>query len=154
MRSYESYQKEIESVVLEVLRTGPYILGEQVKAFEKEFAKAIGVEHCIGFGNGLEAIMLGIRALNIGPGDEVIVQANTYIATVLGVTQNGAVPVFVEPGPYYNIDAIAIEKNITKRTKAILVTHLYGQATEMAYIQEICKSRGIILLNSRVEYRL
>lgn len=145
-RGFQRYQEEYEEKALKVLRSGWYVLGNEVKTFEEEFAKAIGAKYCVGVDNGLNAIALGIRALGIGQGDEVIVQANTYIATVLGATQNGATPVFVEPNSYYNLDAQKIEEKITCKTKAVLVTHLYGQATEMAEIQDICKKNGLYLL--------
>lgn len=145
-RSFLLYQDELEKKALEVLRSGWYVLGKEVREFEIEFANAIGSKFCVGVDNGLNAIMLGIKALGIGPGDEVIIQANTYIATVLGVTMNRATPVFVEPTPYYNIDPKRIEQCITKKTKAILVTHLYGQATEMVRILDICICRKLYLL--------
>ena len=145
-RSFVMYQDELEEKVIEVLRSGWFVLGNEVKNFEHEFANAIGSKYCMGVDNGLNAIGLGIKALEIGPGDEVIIQANTYIATVLGVTMHGATPVFVEPTPYYNMDPKQIEKSITKRTKAVLVTHLYGQATEMHEISDICRSNNLYLI--------
>ncbi len=145
-RGFEMYQDEIEAKALEVLRSGWYVLGREVKNFEEEFAIAIGSKFCVGVDNGLNAIMLGTKALGIGPGDEVIIQANTYIATVLGVSMNGATPIFVEPTPCYNMDPKLIEQNISAETKAILVTHLYGQATEMREIVDICKRKKIYLL--------
>ena len=140
------YQTAYEEKALEVLRSGSYILGKEVSAFESEFSKYIGTKYCIGVDNGLNAIALGIRALGIGSGDEVIVQANTYIATILGISHNGATPVFVDANAYHNIDVDKIESCITKRTKAVLVTHLYGQACEMRAISEICKKHNIYLL--------
>lgn len=145
-RGFQLFQEELENKALDVLRSGWYILGNEVKNFESEFANAIGTKYCIGVDNGLNAIMLGIKALGIGPGDEVIVQANTYIATVLGITMNGATPVFVEPTPFYNMDPELIEEKVTERTKAVLVTHLYGQATEMTKIVELCNRKGFYLI--------
>lgn len=145
-RGFKMYQDEFESKAIEVLRSGWYVLGNEVKNFEDEFADAIGSKYCVGVDNGLNAISLGVKALGIGPGDEVITQANTYIATILGVTINGATPIFVEPNSFYNIDTELIEQKITEKTKAILVTHLYGQATEMCKILEICKRRNLYLL--------
>lgn len=145
-RSFELYQEELEQKALEILRSGWYILGKEVESFEKEFAEAIGSKYCVGVGNGLDAIKLGIQALGIGPGDNVLVQANTYIATVLGVTLNGALPIFVEPTPYYNIDPKLIEENLTECTKAVLVTHLYGQASEMDEIAALCREKNLVLL--------
>ena len=125
-RGFKLYQDEYEKKAVEVLRSGWYILGEEVKNFEIEFAKALGKDcYCAGVDNGLDAILLGLIASGIKPGDEIIVQANGYIATMLGVMQCGAVPVFVEPDEYYQLDAKNIENAITDKTKAVLVTHLY-----------------------------
>ena len=145
-RLYEKYADEFENATLAVLRSGWYVLGENVKQFEKEFADSIGSKHCVGVDNGTNAIKIGIQALGIKCGDEVIVQSNTYIATVLGITSNGATPVFVEPNDFFNMDDSYLESLITSRTKAIIVTHLYGQATKMDKIMSICKSHGLYLL--------
>lgn len=145
-RLFKKYQKEFEKAALDVLRSGKYILGDNVKLFEKEFAKSIGTKYCVGVDNGTNAIKLGFQALGIGKGDEVLVQANTYIATVLGITANGATPVFVEPNNFYNMDENDIEKRITKQTKAIIVTHLYGQATKMDKIISLCEKHKLYLL--------
>lgn len=131
------YQEEFEAKALEVLRSGWYILGNELRQFEEEFASYIGSRYCVGLASGLDALWIAFRALGIGKGDEVIVQANTYIASVMGITINGATPVFVEPDEYYNIDVDKIEENITSRTKAILVVHLYGQASHMKPIVEL-----------------
>jgi Predicted pyridoxal phosphate-dependent enzyme apparently involved in regulation of cell wall biogenesis len=144
--NYQLYQRELEEKAIEVLRSGWYILGYEVEQFENEFAKAVGTKFCVGVDNGLNAISLGIKALNIGKGDEVLIQANTYIATVLGVTMHGATPIFIEPTQYYNMDPCQIEKHITPKTKAILVTHLYGQASEMKEIVNICRKQNLYLL--------
>ena len=127
-RQFFQYQQEYEEAALRVLRSGWYVLGNEVKQFEEEFAAFTGRKYCVGLNSGLDALIMSVRALGIGQGDEVIVQANTYIATVLGITENGAIPVFVEPDEYYNIDADKIEAAITDKTKAIMVVHLYGQA--------------------------
>lgn len=137
------YQNELENKVLEVLRSGWYILGNEVKCFESEFAAYIGTQYCVGLASGLDALILAFRALKIGNGDEVIVQGNTYIASVMGITLNGATPVFVDPDEYYNIETSEIEKKITSRTKAILVTHLYGQSTDMASIMKIASEYNL-----------
>lgn len=145
-RSFRLYQKEYEDKALEVLRSGWYVLGREVEGFEQEFADALGGGcYCAGVDNGLNAIHLGLRASGISEGDEVIVQANGYIATMLGVLHCGAKPVFVEPDEYYQLDANCIERAITERTKAVLVTHLYGLATRMEPILEICKKHGLML---------
>ena len=117
-RQFQMYQKEYEQAALRVLRSGWYVLGNEVEQFEKEFARFTGRKYCVGLNSGLDALIMSVRALGIGSGDEVIVQANTYIATVLGITENGATPVFVEPDEYFNIDANKIEQAITDKTKA------------------------------------
>ena len=136
-RQFQMYQQEYEEAALRVLRSGWYILGNEVKQFEEEFAAYTGRKYCVGLNSGLDALIMSVRALGIGEGDEVIVQANTYIATVLGITENGATPVFVEPDEYFNLDAERIEAAITDKTKAIMVVHLYGQASNMNRILEI-----------------
>lgn len=145
-RGYELYQAEYEEKALNVLRSGWYILGNEVRCFEEEFAVAHSIQNCVGVDNGLNAISLGLLALEIGLGDEVILQANSYVATVLAVTHNCAVPVFVEPDEYYNIDVAKIEEKITPKTKAVIVTHLYGQASEMDRIVEICSKHNLFLI--------
>ena len=145
LRLFKKYKTEFENAALDVLNSGWYILGKKGDEFETEFAKQIGSSYCVGVDNATNALFLGINALGIGPGDEVIVQSNTYIATVLGITRNGATPVFVEPNKFYNMDS-NIEKHITNKTKAVLVTHLFGQATNMANILKICKEKSIFLL--------
>lgn len=145
-RGFYMYQEEFETKALEVLRSGWYVLGNEVKEFEKEFADYIGAKHCVGLASGLDALWIAFRILGIGKGDEVIVQANTYIASVMGITINGATPVFVEPDEYYNIDADKIEEKITERTKAVLVVHLYGQASNMKKIVDICKKHDLRLV--------
>ena len=145
-RGFKLFQKEYEERAIEVLRSGWYVLGKQVTSFEEEFAKALGGDcYCAGVDNGLDAILVGLMAAGIQPGDEIIVQANGYIATMLGIIQCGAVPVFVEPDEYYQLDVKNIEKAITKRTKAVLVTHLYGLATRMDPIVDICKANKLML---------
>lgn len=145
-RGFLRYQQEFEEKALEVLRSGWYVLGKEVEAFEQEFAAYTGAAHCVGLASGLDALWLAFRILGIGAGDEVIVQANTYIASVMGITINGATPVFVEPDAYYNMDAAAIEEKITERTKAVLVVHLYGQASQMDEIVRICQKYKLRLV--------
>jgi len=145
-RGFQKYQKEFEQKALDVLRSGWYVLGREVDAFEKEFAKFVGTKCCVGVGSGLDALHLAIRALHIGQGDEVIVQGNTYIASVMGITMNGAVPVFVEPDEFYQIDADRIEEKITSKTKAIMVVHLYGQVAQMDQIVSICEKYHLKLI--------
>lgn len=136
-RQFDLYASEYEEKALSVLRSGWYILGEEVKRFEEEWARYIGAKFCVGLASGLDALWISFRLLGIGIGDEVIVSANAYIACVMGITMNGATPVFVEPDGYDNIDAERIELAITPRTKAILAVHLYGQSCDMDRITEI-----------------
>lgn len=145
-RGFYKYQTEFENKAIEVLRSGWYVLGNEVKSFENEFASYIGSKHCVGLASGLDALWIAFRVLGIGKGDEVIVQGNTYIASVMGISMNGATPIFVEPDEYYNIDASKIEDKITSKTKAILVVHLYGQASNMAPIVELCKKYNLRLV--------
>lgn len=145
-RGFYKYQEEFEAKALEVLRSGWYVLGREVEAFEKEFAAYAGARYCVGLASGLDALWIAFRLLGIGAGDEVIVQGNTYIASVMGITINGATPVFVEPDEYYNIDASRIEEKITKRTKAVLVVHLYGQCSNMGPVVDICRRHNLRLV--------
>ena len=142
-RQFFQYQQEYEEAALRVLRSGWYVVGNEVKQFEEEFAAFTGRKYCVGLNSGLDALIMSVRALGISQGDEVIVQANTYIATVLGITENGAIPVFVEPDECYNIDADKIEVAITDKTKAIMVVHLYGQASNMGKIMGISKKYNL-----------
>lgn len=145
-RGFYRYQEEFEKKALEVLRSGWYVLGKEVAAFEEEFAAYTGAKYCVGLASGLDALWLAFRILNIKEGDEVIVQGNTYIASVMGITINGATPVFVEPDDYYQINPAKIEEKITDRTKAVLVVHLYGQASDMAPVVELCKKYKLRLV--------
>ena len=136
-RQYSLHAEEYKKKACEVLDSGWYILGKEVKAFEEEWAKYIGAKYCVGLASGLDALWISFRLLNIGNGDEVIVCANAYIACVMGITMNGATPIFVEPDQYDNIDADKIEEKITDKTKAILAVHLYGQSCDMTKIMDI-----------------
>ena len=142
-RQYVKYQAEYEEAALRVLRSGWYVLGSELKQFESDYAKYYGVGHCIGVGNGLDSLRLALTALGISKGDEVIIQANTFIATALAITENGATPVFVEADEYFGIDINAIEAAITEKTKAIMVVHLYGQPVDMDGVMTIAKKHGL-----------
>lgn len=142
-RQFNLHAKEYEDKAVEVLRSGWYILGAEVQAFEREWADYIGAKYCVGLASGLDALWMSFRLLGIGSGDEVIVSANAYIACVMGITMNGATPVFVEPDQYDNIDAEKVEAAITPRTKAILAVHLYGQACDMTRIMEIAHKHNL-----------
>lgn len=141
---YLELQEQLDDAYRRVMLSGWYILGKEVEAFEAEFAAYCGVGHCIGVGNGLEALHLILRAMEIGPGDEVIVPANTYIATWLAVSYTGARPVPVEPdAETFNLDPELIEAAITPRTRAILPVHLYGQPADMGGIMAIARKHGL-----------
>lgn len=145
-RGFYQYQQEFEEKALEVLRSGWYVLGKEVTAFEEEFAAYTGAPFCVGLASGLDALWLAFRVLGIGPGDEVIVQANTYIASVMGITINGATPVFVEPDEHFGLDVGKIEEKITGRTKAVLAVHLYGMPCDMKRITDLCKKHRLYLV--------
>ncbi len=142
-RQYDLYAAEFEDKALQVLRGGWYVLGEEVAAFETEFARYTGAKYCVGLASGLDALWISFRLLAIGPGDEVIVSANAYVACVMGITINGATPVFVEPDAYGNLDAARVEAAVTPRCKAILAVHLYGQTCDMDQIMDVAGRRGL-----------
>ena len=145
-------REEIDAAIARVLDSGWYILGPEVEAFEAEFAGYCQADHAIGLANGLDALQLALRAMDVGPGDEVIVPSNTYIATWLAVSQCGAVPVPVEPDPAtYNIDPARIEAAITARTKVILPVHLYGQPAELDPILAIARKHGLRVLEDAAQ---
>lgn len=145
-RGFRMYQREFEEKALEVLRSGWYVLGREVSAFEEEFAAFLGAEACVGLASGLDALWIAFRLLEIGPGDEVLVQGNTYIASVMGITMNGATPVFVEPDSHFGMDPERLKEKLTPRTRAVLVTHLYGMASRMEEIAAFCKKHGLRLV--------
>ena len=149
---YEELREEIDEAVARVLRSGRYILGEEVEAFEEQFSAYCNASHAVGVGNGLDALHLAILACGIGPGDEVIVPSNTFIATWLAVTYAGAVPVPVEPDPAtHNLDPARIEAAITPRTKAILPTHLYGQPAHLDPMLEIARRHGLRVIEDAAQ---
>lgn len=150
--TYSELQSELDLAYQRVMSKGHYILGEEVELFEQEFATYCNVKYCIGVGNGLDALHLILRAYNIGPGDEVIVPTNTYIATWLAVSYCGATIVPVEPDiKTYNIDPTRIEAAITIRTKAILIVHLYGQIAEIDAIKKIADQHQIKLIEDAAQ---
>ena len=145
-RQFRQFQEEYEAAALRALRSGWYILGQELEAFETEYAAFHESPHCVGVASGLDALVLAFRALGVGPGDEVLVPANTFIASVMGVTLNGATPVFVEPDEYYLLDASRLEAAVTPRTRAILPVHLYGQACDMDPILEVARRHGLFVV--------
>lgn len=141
---YEAHKAEIDVAIAHVLDGGRYILGEEVAAFEKEFAAYIGVSHGIGVGSGTEALHLALKACGVGPGDEVVTVSHTAVATVSAIDLAGAIPVFVDIDPaYYTMDSEALSRAVTKKTRAVIVVHLYGQAADMEKILAIAKAHGL-----------
>ncbi len=145
-RQYEKYQTEYEEAALRVLRSGWYIMGKELDAFEEQFAAYTGAKYAAGVGNGLDALRLALEALGVGKGDEVIVQANTFIATALAISQVGATPVFVDADAFFGIDVAKIEAAITDKTKAVMTVHLYGQPCEMDPILALAKAHGLYVV--------
>ena len=151
-KPYLELKDEFDATYHRVMASGWYLLGQELEAFEAEFAEYCSVKHCIGVANGLDALHLILRAFDIGPGDEVIVPANTYIATWLAVSQCGALPVPVEPDQRtYNIDPALIEKVITPHTKAIMPVHLYGQPADMDPILDIAAQHGLKVIEDNAQ---
>jgi dTDP-4-amino-4,6-dideoxygalactose transaminase len=143
-QQYRALKSEIDAAVLQVLADGQYVLGPNVQVFEREVAEYLGCRYAIGVGNGTDALHLSLRALNIGPGDEVITTPLTFIATSEAIALVGATPVFADVDPFtYNIDAAAIEEAITPRTRAILPVHLFGQPCNMGAIMQIAILHGL-----------
>jgi len=150
--AYRELKTEIDAAVSRVLESGWYILGPEVEAFESEWAAYCEAKHAVGLANGLDALTLALRALDIGPGDEVIVPSNTYIATWLSVSGVGATPVPVEPDEAtHNIDPARIEAAITSRTRALLLVHLYGQPADMDPILDIAKRHGLRVIEDAAQ---
>lgn len=149
---YCSIKEEIDKAISEVLESGWYILGAQVKAFEKEFADYCGVKFAVGVGNGLEALQLALLAHKIGDGDEVITVANTAVATALAISLSGAKPVFVDIDPEtYEMDASKIKERITKRTKAILPVHLLGHPVDMDPLVELAHANNLLVIEDAAQ---
>ena len=150
--TYLELQPEIDAAVARLLNSGWYILGPEVEAFEAEFAAFTGAAHCVGLGNGLDALVLALRALDIGAGDEVIVPSNTYIATWLAVSMVGATPVPVEPDPATHcLDAQRVQAAITPRTRALMPVHLYGQAADIDALAAVCRQHGLRLIEDAAQ---
>ena len=144
---YNNYKQEIDNAIHSVIEETAFIRGKYVAEFEKAYAAKYGVKHCISCANGTDAIYITLKALGIGPGDEVITVANSWISTSETITQAGAKPVFVDIEPdYYNIDPAKIEEKITSRTRAIIPVHLYGQPAKIDVIKEICKAYNLYLV--------
>lgn len=150
--AYEELRAELDAAYHRVMESGWVLLGKELHAFETEYAARIGVKHCIGVANGLEAMQLVLMARGIGAGDEVIVPSHGYIATWLAVTHAGAKPVPCEPDPRtYNLDPARIDALVTPRTKAILPIHLYGQTADLPAINAIAKKHGLFVLEDAAQ---
>lgn len=150
------YQDELKAATAQVIDSGWYILGKAVQQFETDFASYCDAKHCIGVANGLDALILVLRAYKLlgklEEGDEVIVPANTFIATVLAISENGLKPVFVEPNPTtFNIDLDKIEAAITTKTKVIMPVHLYGQAVDMERIMLLAQQHNLLVLEDAAQ---
>lgn len=137
---YKTIKPEIDQAIKKVIKNQIFVLGPQLKAFEKEFAKYLGIKYAVGVNSGTDALILSLRSLGIGKGDEVITPANSFIATTAAIVQTGAKPVLVDCNKdTYQIDIKEVEKKITKKTKAILPIHLYGAPAEIDKLQELAK---------------
>lgn len=148
----EEYRAQIDESIKRVIDSGWYLLGKEDESFENNFAKYCGVKHAIGVANGLDALNLIIKAYDFNANDEIIVPANTYIASILAISQNGCTPVLVEPDiETYNINPDLIEKHITSKTKAIMVVHLYGQAVEMEKIWTLAKKYNLKIIEDSAQ---
>jgi len=146
------FRNKIDARIKKILDKGWYLLGEENVIFEKNFAEYIGTKHCIGCANGLDALNLIIRGYGFGKGDEIIVPANTYIASILAISENGCIPVLVEPDiKTYNINQDLIEEKITSKTKAIMVVHLYGQAVQMKKIWKLAKKYNLKIIEDSAQ---
>ena len=150
--TYLELKDDLDAAVARVLDSGWYLLGEEIAAFEREFAAYTETEHCVGVGNGLDALHLSLRAHGVGPGDEVIVPSNTYIATWLAVSYAGATPVPVEPcEATYNLDPEGLEAALTTRTKAVIPVHLYGQPADMDPVMRFAEQHGLFVLEDAAQ---
>ncbi len=149
---YHRYRGELDAAIREVLETGAFIGGPALKTFEADFAAWCGAPHAVGVGNGTDALYLILRALGVGPGDEVIVPANTFIATAEAAGLTGATPVFVDVDEASQlVDPAAVEAAITERTRAVMAVHLFGQLAPMARLAAICEARGLHLIEDSAQ---
>ena len=145
-RTFNLHKEEYEEAALRALNSGWYILGKEMEEFESQLATWAGVKHCVALNSGTDALILAVRALGIGPGDEVIAPADAYIASIIGITENGATPVFVDADEHMEINVDKIEEKITEKTKAILPVHLHGQCSRMDKIVEIANRHGLKII--------
>ena len=151
-RAYEKHKEEIDNATARVLSSGRYLLGSELEAFEYEFSEYIGTNYCVGVGSGLDALFFILKANNIGPGDEVIVPSNTFIATWLAVSHCGALPVPVDClADNFNIDCNKIKSNITENTKAIIPVHLFGHPVDLDSIQAIAEQYDLLVIEDAAQ---
>ena len=139
---YEEIQTEIENAIFKVIQSAKFIQGEDVNKFEEEFANYLGANYCIGVNSGTDALILGVRALELEQGDEILIPANTYISTALAASENGLRPVFVDINEDFQINLEDLKRKINNRTKAIIVVHMYGQPDSIEKIRESIKKTG------------
>lgn len=148
----EQYRNQIDAAIKSVLDSGWYLLGKENEVFEKNFAQYCGAKYCIGVANGLDALNLIIKAYGFGPGAEIIVPANTYIASILAISENGCIPILVEPDiSTYNINPDLVEAKITAKTKAIMPVHLYGQAVQMDKIAALARKYNLKIIEDAAQ---
>jgi dTDP-4-amino-4,6-dideoxygalactose transaminase len=147
LAQYQAHRNSIQRAITRVLESGRYILGEEVRSFERDFANYCEIPHAIGVASGTDAIILALKAIGVGPGDEIITVSHTSLATVAAVLACGAVPVLIDVDPtYYTMDPVGIEGAITRQTKAVLAVHLYGQAADMDAILAIARRRQLYVV--------
>jgi dTDP-4-amino-4,6-dideoxygalactose transaminase len=151
LEQYEAIRGEIQAALDRVLRSGWYILGREVEAFEREFAGYCGVKHAVGCASGTEAIALSLMALGVGPGDEVVTVANTAVPTASAISMAGATPVFVDIDDYFLMDVQRLESAVTGRTKVIMPVHLYGQMALMDAITEFARKRDLLVIEDAAQ---
>ncbi|MGO1470916.1 MAG: DegT/DnrJ/EryC1/StrS family aminotransferase, partial [Tissierella sp.] len=144
---YENLKDELDKVTLDVLSSSKYIMGENVKKFEEEFSKYLGAKHSISVGNGTDALVIALKALGIGEGDEVITSTYTFFATAESISAVGATPVFIDvKKDTFNMDSELIEDKITDKTKAIMPVHIFGQSADMDQINKIAKKHNLYVI--------
>ncbi len=151
-RQYALLEKEINAALVRVAASGNYVLGPELKAFEDDFARYVGAKHAVGVGNGTDALRMALKALGVGPGDEVITVPFTFVATAEAIAELGAKPVFVDIDPKtFNMDPGLVERAITPRTKGILPVHLYGQVADTDALGRICEAHGLFMLEDAAQ---
>ena len=150
--AYNELQDEINHSVSKILSGGVYILGDEVEAFESEWSDYVDAEFCASLGCGLDALILALKALDIGLGDEVLVPSHTFIATWLAVSEVGAIPISVDPNfQTYNLDPSLLASKITSKTKAVIVTHLYGQPADLRAIKEVAEANQLFIIEDAAQ---